>query len=59
MGETAEWRRSSFCTDSACAEIKVDGDSIHLRSTNRPESVVELTRSEWEALKKAVRDGEF
>jgi hypothetical protein len=59
MSEATGWRRSRFCSDSACAEIKIDGDTVHLRSTNRPESTIELTRAEWEALKDAVVNGEL
>jgi hypothetical protein len=59
MSEATEWRRSSFCADGACAEIKIDGDTVSLRSTNRPDAAVELTRAEWEAVKQAVLNGEF
>jgi hypothetical protein len=59
MSEAPKWRRSSFCSDGACAEIKVDGESVSLRTTNRPESTIELTRIEWEAVKKAILNGEF
>jgi hypothetical protein len=59
MSEAMEWRRSSFCADGTCAEIKIDGDVVLLRSTIRPESTVEFTLAEWAALKAAVVNGEF
>jgi hypothetical protein len=59
MSEAPKWRRSSFCSEGACAEIKVDGDTVSLRTTNRPDFTLELTLAEWEAVKKAVVNGEF
>jgi hypothetical protein len=59
MSEMLGWRRSSFCASGACAEIKIDGDIVFLRNSQRPEFMIELTRAEWETLKKAVIAGEF
>jgi hypothetical protein len=59
MSEAKGWRRSSFCSESACAEIKIDDDIVHLRSSNQPDSTIELTRAEWETMKKAILNGEF
>ncbi|MGK5682622.1 DUF397 domain-containing protein [Actinoplanes sp. URMC 104] len=59
MTETSEWRRSSFCSDAACAEIKVEDDTVAVRSTRRPEATVEFTRAEWEAVKAAIKNDEF
>ena len=59
MSEAAAWRRSSFCNAGACAEINDDGDTVVLRNSKRPESTIELTKAEWEALKKGIVAGEF
>jgi len=59
MSYSTDWRRSSFCSDAACAEIKVDRDTVSVRSSNRPDSTVQLTIVEWEVLKKAIVNGEF
>ena len=59
MSEMPEWRRSSFCGEAACAEVKIEGDTVSLRSTTKPDATVELTRDEWEVLKAAIRNGEF
>ncbi|MCU7728782.1 DUF397 domain-containing protein [Actinoplanes sp. KI2] len=55
----ARWRRSSFCANAGCAEIKIDRDTVSLRSSERPELTVELTKAEWEAFKKGIVAGEF
>ena len=59
MTESTSWRRSSFCSEGACAEIKVDEETVSLRNSKRPESTIELTKAEWEALKKGIVAGEF
>ncbi|HEX5198516.1 MAG TPA: DUF397 domain-containing protein [Actinoplanes sp.] len=59
MKEATTWRRSSFCSDNQCAEIKMVGDAVLLRNSNRPDSTIELTMAEWESFKKAVLNGEF
>ncbi|MFI5895501.1 DUF397 domain-containing protein [Actinoplanes sp. NPDC051513] len=59
MNEATSWRRSSFCSDTACAEIMIDGDVILLRNSARPESMIRLTKAEWEALKKGIVGEEF
>jgi len=59
MSESTSWRRSSFCSDGACAEVKVDDDTVFLRNSERPESTIELTGAEWEALKKGIVAGDF
>ena len=59
MNEAIEWRRSSFCSNGTCAEINVDGDTVLLRNSTRPDVVIKLTAAEWDALKNAVLNGEF
>lgn len=53
------WRRPSYCNSGECAEVaQVDG-MVALRSSNNPSSVVRYTADEWEALVKAIKNGEF
>jgi hypothetical protein len=59
MSKSTNWQRSSFCAAGECAEIKVDGQAVFLRNSTRPESTIELTKAEWEALKKGILAGEF
>jgi hypothetical protein len=59
MSETASWRRSSSCSDNACVEVHDDGRTVVLRNSTKPASTIELTKAEWEALKKGIVAGEF
>ena len=59
MSDSTEWLRSSYCADGACAEIKIDGGIVALRNSQRPESKIELTKAEWEALKRGIVAEEF
>ncbi|WP_306216358.1 DUF397 domain-containing protein [Actinoplanes sp. RD1] len=62
MSETPDritWQRSLNCADSACAEIAVTGDSVHVRNSQRPDVVVTFDRAEWEALKRGIAAGQF
>jgi hypothetical protein len=55
----AAWRRPSYCQGGECAEIaKLDG-MIALRSTTAPDSVVQYTADEWQALVRAIKADEF
>lgn len=59
MDEATNWRRSSFCSTSGCAEIKIEQDVVLLRSSHRPDKTIELTKTEWDALKRGIVGGEF
>lgn len=54
-----EWRRSRRCESAACAEVKVDGDGVLIRSSEEPERTVRLTAAEWEAFRAGVVAGDF
>lgn len=53
------WRRSSTCEASACVEVKHAVDVVLVRSSLRPDVVVELTGAEWSAFLAGVRAGDF
>jgi len=53
------WRRSSFCANSECAEVRRQGDSILVRSSLEPRVVVTYTREEFRALWLGMLAGEF
>jgi hypothetical protein len=59
MSHTDEWKSSSFCADGACAQVKTSGETVSVRSTTEPDTVVVFTIAEWEALKAGIRNGEF
>jgi hypothetical protein len=53
------WRKSSFCQNSECAEVAAQDGEILLRSSRKPEHVVRLTDTEWQALVRGIQAGEF
>lgn len=53
------WRRSSACEASACVEVAHTGDVVLVRSSLRPDVVVEVTGVEWSAFLSGVRAGDF
>ncbi len=53
----AVWRQAK-CESGSCAEIKVDGDKVYVRS-NVNHQLVTFTRGEWNTFKQAIKDGEF
>lgn len=53
------WRRPSACEASACVEVKHGEGVVLLRSSQRPDVVVELTGAEWSAFLAGVRAGDF
>lgn len=57
--ENHAWERSSFCSDSACVEVALDGEGVLLRNSERPDDVVRFTRREWEAFLLAIEEGDF
>ncbi len=54
-----EWRRSSACEAGACVEVAHAMDMVLVRSSLRPDVVVEVTGAEWSAFLAGVRAGEF
>lgn len=58
------WQKSSFVGSDAGQEyieiaVSPDGQLIHLRESQRPETVVTTTLVKWEAFVKGVQAGEF
>jgi hypothetical protein len=53
------WRRSRFCQGGECAEVTRLGDTIFLRGSADPATVVRLSAAEWQAFAQGVRSGEF
>jgi hypothetical protein len=59
-GQDLSFHRSSFCNDSGCVEVAVDGDSVVVRDSKNPDQEpLRFTSGEWEAFKRGVAAGEF
>jgi Domain of unknown function (DUF397) len=57
--ERLEWQKSSHCESSACVEVTVASDGIHLRSsTDPPGPHLVVTREAWTALLRWLVSGE-
>jgi hypothetical protein len=57
---TTTWRKSSFCSDSACVEVAFGADVVAVRDGKNPEQgSLRFTPSEWEAFVRGVKAGEF
>jgi hypothetical protein len=54
-----DWRKSSFCAQTECAEITHDDGVILLRSSLAPRVVVRYTPEEFRALRLGIKAGEF
>ncbi|MFH8492269.1 DUF397 domain-containing protein [Streptomyces longisporoflavus] len=56
-----QWLKSSFSTDSEgnCLELKRVGDSVHLRESDAPDTIVETTPEKLLAFLKGAKAGEF
>lgn len=53
------WRKSSFCAAGECLEIAQKDESILLRNSRLPRTVIQVTAEEWQAFSKALATGEF
>ncbi|WP_408635475.1 DUF397 domain-containing protein [Phytohabitans suffuscus] len=61
-GESAgrAWRRSSRCVAEAhCAEVSVDPDGVHWRSSLHPSVVQVMSHTDWACFVSHVREGDF
>ena len=59
-GDTARWRKSSFCGASACVEVSLSAGDVGVRDSKRADSpVLSFTRDEWNAFVLGVKSGEF
>lgn len=56
----SDWRKSSFCSNSGCVEVKadLDGTGFWLRSSRREEELF-IDQDEWPAFIAGVKAGEF
>lgn len=53
----AGWQ-SARCGGGECAEVKIEGDRIYVRSSLNHQ-LVTFTKEEWDNFKNAIKDGEF
>ena len=60
-GDTADWRKSSFCGASACVEVSLSAGEIGVRDgkLGGDGPVLSFTRDEWDAFVLGVKRGEF
>ncbi|WBP88691.1 DUF397 domain-containing protein [Kitasatospora cathayae] len=57
---SVHWKRPAACADAnACPEVAIAPDAVYVRSSLLPDSVAQLTPTEWRDLVSAIRDGEF
>jgi hypothetical protein len=58
--DNVDWRKSSFCGNSACVEVATDGGEFLVRDSKSADSpVLKFTREEWAAFVAGVSAGEF
>ena len=57
--DTVRWRKSNYCSDSACVEVAAVGDEVLMRDSKDPEGpVLRFTRREWKAFIDSVGRGQ-
>lgn len=49
------WYR--LCESGGCVEIAVQGESINIRSSKAPETMLSLTRAEWRDFLAGAKEG--
>lgn len=55
-----EWKKSTKCESSACAEVYVGPDKlVAIRNTTVPAEMIWFTSDEWRAFIAGAKDGEF
>lgn len=60
MGEGLHWRRSSFCSHSACVEVARIEDGYLVRDSKNPAGAyLAFTHQEWAAFMEGVKAGDF
>lgn len=57
--ERSEWRRSSFCADGMCVEVRDGGDEVIVRNRKRPDTQLHLPRAAWREFVEGVVRHEF
>jgi hypothetical protein len=55
------WQKPSFCIQGDCVEVAQSGDAVYVRDSKLGDEspVLTLTRHEWEAFVKGVKNDEF
>jgi hypothetical protein len=60
MGQTTEWRKSSFCATGACVEVAMKDDEFLVRDSKNDNSpILRFTAEEWSAFVAGINAGEF
>lgn len=53
------WVRPSACNGGGCPEVRVIGDRVAVRDSNRPDEVARFGPADFAALVAAVKRGEY
>jgi uncharacterized protein DUF397 len=51
------WRRSARCASGACVEIEARPDTVAVRSSQAPDTVVSFSRDAFDALLRQLKRG--
>jgi hypothetical protein len=57
--EQIDWRKSSFCDSSQCAEVEIRGQHVMIRRSDGQSAVLTFSPDEWAAFVAGVKAGEF
>ncbi|WP_305784285.1 DUF397 domain-containing protein [Symbioplanes lichenis] len=60
MAATMKWVKSSYCSDSACVEVALDGDTVAVRDgKNREGAVLRVSKPEWQGFVAKILAGDY
>lgn len=60
VSTTAQWIKSSYCSDSACVEVARDGETIAVRDgKDRQGPVIRFSRQEWQGFLAGIEAGDY
>ena len=59
MPANVDWRRSRSCTAGNCVEVAVLGESVAIRDSKNPGSVLLYSASEWREFITGAKNGDF
>jgi hypothetical protein len=55
-----DWKKSSFCSEGNCIEVRVAGDSVLLRDSQQPDAhPFRCSLGDWQAFIQGAKAGEF
>ncbi|MFI5915429.1 DUF397 domain-containing protein [Dactylosporangium sp. NPDC051541] len=57
--QSLDWRKSSLCEAGNCIEVAWADTEILIRDSQRPEQVLQVSRSDWDAFASGVARGDF